>query len=120
MKQFVKVDFWVQVILYALLIMGWATYGFNTIFYFLISMGIWQLFSAFLLTQIFEDRMRRDYLKYALFYLMLSPFFIVFLWLAPFVYSIGAFGFSIWYSRLTYFHHRRLQTTFRSFWDLEI
>ena len=120
MKLFVKVDFWVQVVVYVLSLLGLATFGFNTIGYFLVLMGIWQLLSAFLITQLFEDRMRIGYLKYALFYTMIAPFFLVFLWFAFIIYGIGAFAFSIWYFRLTYFHHRRLQTTFRSFWDLEI
>jgi len=126
MKLFVKVDFWVQVILYVLLLLAITSFGY--IGYFLFLIGIWQFASVIILTQIFNDRLRVDYLKYALIYLMLMPVIVVLLWvtsfislwIAPFLYMLGAFALSIWYFTTTYSHHRRLQTTFRSFWDLEI
>jgi len=123
MKLFVKVDFWIQVILYVLLLLAITSYGY--IGYFFILIGIWQLASAVILTQIFDDRLRVDYLKYTFIYLMILPVIFLLFWktffLIPiFIYSIGAFAFSIWYFKITYYHNKRLQTTFRSFWDLEI
>jgi len=120
MKLFVKVDFWVQVILYTLLFLSMIIYSFYSILPFLMLIGGWQLMTAIVLTIFFSDQQRAQYLRFAPAYLLISPLIYISPSLFIAIYLMGAFGIAIWYSKITYHHNRRLQTTFRSFWDLEI
>jgi len=120
MKLFVKVDFWIQVVLYTLLFVGMTIYSFFLILPFLIVIGGWQLMTAIVLTVVLGDQQRVQYLRIALGYLLVFPLIYYSPSFLHTIYLIGAFGIAIWYSKITYHHNRRLQTTFRSFWDLEI